>query len=121
MGAFACSKLIKSHYSGAFFCLVTCFRVTLENVFVVAQKRELWYIINEKGQPPTRWVGLQIWKKLHPFTGQSLGGFSVLELLFVVAQKRVLWYTENENGQPPTRWVARLVKMEIPPYRSAKV
>ena len=25
-------------------------------LFVVAQKRELWYIINEKGQPPTRWV-----------------------------------------------------------------
>ena len=67
-----CSKLIKSHFSGRFFRLVTCFRVTLENVFVVAQKRE-W------------------------------------------------WYTKNKKGQPPTRWVARLVKMEIPPYRSAKV
>ena len=42
-------------------------------LFVVAQKCVLWYIINEKGQPPTSWVGLQIWKKLHPFTGQSLG------------------------------------------------
>ena len=49
------------------------------------------------------------------------GGFSVLELLFVVAQKCEWWYTKNEKGQPPTRWVARLVKMEIPPYRSAKV
>ena len=42
-------------------------------LFVVAEKREQWYTRNEKGQPPTRWVGLQIWKKLHPFTGQSLG------------------------------------------------
>ena len=35
-----CSKLIKSRFSGPFLCLVTCFRVTLEKVFVVAQKCE---------------------------------------------------------------------------------
>ena len=80
-----CSKLIKSRFSGLFLCLVTCFRVTLENVFVVAQKRVLWYIINEKGQPPTRWVAEMFKQKFRPHTRQSFGAvFLCVGLLFVV-------------------------------------
>ena len=61
-------------------------------------------------------------QKFRPHTRQSFGAvFLCVGLLFVVAQKRELWYIINEKGQPPTRWFARLVKMEIPPYRSAKV
>ena len=42
-------------------------------LFVVAQKRELWYIINEKGQPPTRWVAEILKQKIRPYSRQSFG------------------------------------------------
>ena len=54
-------------------------------LFVVAQKRELWYIINEKGQPPTRWVAEMFKQKFRPHTRQSFGAvFLCVGLLFVV-------------------------------------
>ena len=51
-------------------------QVTLTQFAAIAR---LCYIIDKEGQPPTRWVDLQIWKKLHPFTGQSLG----VDFLFI--------------------------------------
>ena len=41
-------------------------------LFVVAQKCVLWYIINEKGQPPTRWVARILGVESHPDTCQSI-------------------------------------------------
>ena len=84
-----CSKLIKSRFSGLFLCLVTCFRVTLENVFVVAQKRVLWYIINEKGQPPTRWVAEILKQKIRPYSRQSFGVVFLCSNYFLVLHKSV--------------------------------
>ena len=57
----------------------------LELLFVVAQKCVLWYIINEKGQPPTRWVARLVKMEIPPtHSSKFWGGFSMLELLFVV-------------------------------------
>ena len=42
-------------------------------LFVVAQKCVLWYIINEKGQPPTRWVARLVKMEIPPLSlGQSV-------------------------------------------------
>ena len=77
-------------------------------LFVVAQKRVLWYIINEKGQPPTRWVAEMFKQKFRPHTRQSFGAVFLCSNYFLLLHKRANGVIlEMKKGQPPTRWVAR--------------